>query len=284
MDVGVIGLGAMGCAMARNLVAAGHRVRAWNRSGDAGLDGVERVGTPVEALQADVVVTMLADDAAIRDVVLPPGVLARARTGSVHVVMSTISVDLARKLAHAHAAAAIGFVGAPVLGRPDVAAAGQLNVLVAGEAAAIEKAQPVFDAVGKRSWVLGSEPHQAYAAKIAANMMITMAIEAMAEALVLIDGNGVAPETFLELILGTLFAGRAYESYGAKILAGDDEPGFRMRLGLKDLDLARAAEAATGRDLPMLAAVRGQMAKAVEAGLGERDWSGIAHFTRGGKR
>ena len=257
MEIGVIGLGSMGRAMARNLVEAGHGVRAWNRSGDVGLDGVEMVGTPAEAFQADVVVTMLADDAAIRDVVLPPGVLGGARVGSVHVVMSTISVDLARELAQVHAEAAIGFVGAPVLGRPDVAAAGQLNVLIAGDPAAVEKAKPVFDVVGKKTWVLGSEPGQAYAAKIAANMMITMAIEAMAEALVLVDGNGVAAEDFIELILGTLFAGRAYEGYGAKILSGDHEPGFRMRLGLKDLDLAVATGKATGRDLPMLAAVRG---------------------------
>ncbi len=280
MDVGFIGLGAMGRAMARNLAGAGHRVRAWNRSPGAGIDGLEMVPSPAEAFEADVVLTMLSDDAAIRDVLLSSDVLRTARPGTVHVVTSTISVDLAAELAARHAAAGIGYVAAPVLGRPDVAAAAQLNILAAGEAAAIDRVRPLLDVLGKRTWFLGREPAQANAAKIAANMMITMAIEAMAEAVVITEHNGVAPETFFELILGTLFAGRAYESYSAKIARGDDEPGFRMRLGLKDLGLATAAGAATGRSLPMLDAVRARMAAAVEAGLGDRDWSGIAGYTR----
>ena len=281
MNVGFIGLGAMGRAMARNLVKAGYSVRAWNRSpgAGAGIDGLAMVSTPGEAFQADVVFTMLSDDAAIRDV-LSSDILKGARAGTVHVVTSTISVDFAEELAAIHAELGIGYVAAPVLGRPDVAAAAQLNILAAGASEAVDRVRPLLDSLGKKTWELGTEPKRANAAKIAANMMITMAIEAMAEAVVLTENNGLAPESFFELILETLFAGRAYESYSAKIVRGDYEPGFRMRLGLKDLTLATAASAKTGRDLPMLNAVRDCMAAAVAAGMGDKDWSGIADYTR----
>ncbi|MFJ5488489.1 NAD(P)-binding domain-containing protein [Hansschlegelia beijingensis] len=124
MEIGFIGLGSMGSAMARNLVAAGHRVRAWNRSGGA-IEGVAMLGAPAEAFDADAVMTMLSDDAAIRSVILDAGVLAAARPGLTNVVCSTISVAFARELAAAHERAGIGFVSAPVLGRPDALYADQ---------------------------------------------------------------------------------------------------------------------------------------------------------------
>ncbi len=281
MDVGFIGLGAMGRAMARNLVKAGHRVRAWNRSSDAGsvVEGVMRAASVAEAFAADVVFTMLSDDPAIRAVLLDGGVLGTARAGTVHVVTSTISVDFADELAARHAEAGVGYVSAPVFGRPDVAEAGQLNIMAAGKPEAVARVRSLLDALGKKTWVMGEDPKQANAAKIAGNMMITMAIEAMAEAVVLTRDNGVAPEAFFELILGTLFSGRSYESYSAKIAKGDYEPGFRMQLGLKDLRLATAAAGKAGKTLPMLDAVRTRMTAAVDAGLGDKDWSGMADYT-----
>ena len=282
MDVGFIGLGMMGRAMAGNLAKAGHDVRAWNRSplGDGAGKGLRLVPTPAEAFEADVVFTMLSDDAAITEVLLTSGVLKGARRGVVHVVTSTISLGFVDELSALHAEAGIGYVAAPVLGRPDVAAAGQLNILAAGEPGAVAKVRPLLDIVGKKTWILGEEPKQANAAKIATNMMIVMAIEAMAEAVALTSGNGLAPDVFLDLILQTQFGGsRAYETYGKKILTGDYEAGFKMRLGLKDLGLAEAAGRSTGKRLPMLAAARARMAEAVEAGMGDKDWSGIADYT-----
>ena len=200
MNVGFIGLGAMGRAMARNLVKAGYSVRAWNRSpgAGAGIDGLAMVSTPGEAFQADVVFTMLSDDAAIRDV-LSSDILKGARAGTVHVVTSTISVDFAEELAAIHAELGIGYVAAPVLGRPDVAAAAQLNILAAGASEAVDRVRPLLDSLGKKTWELGTEPKRANAAKIAANMMITMAIEAMAEAVVLTENNGLAPESLFRV-------------------------------------------------------------------------------------
>ena len=265
MDIGFIGLSRMGTAMALNLVKAGHRVRAWNRSEGEAIDGVERVSSPDDAFQAEAVFTMLSDDAAIREVLLDGGVLARARHGVVHVATSTISVDFAGELAAIHARAGLGYVSAPVLGRPDVAAKGELNILAAGKADAMAKVRPLLAVLGRKTWVMGEDPKQANAAKIACNMMT--------------KSNGVAPEAFFDLILNTLFGARAYETYSQNIVMGQYEPGFRMQLGLKDLRLATAVAEKAGRRLPQLDAVRTLMSEAVDAGLGDKDWSGIADYT-----
>ncbi len=213
MDVGIIGLGAMGRAIARNLAAAGHAVKAWNRSG-GDVAGVRMVETPAQALQADVALTMLSDDAAIRSVLLETGALAQARRGLVHIVASTISVAFARELVECHRTVKIGYVAAPVLGRPDVASKGELQVLAAGQPAALDTVRPVLEVIGKRVWDMGAEPPTAYAAKLACNMMITMAIEAMAEAVVLTESHGLARERFFDLILHTLFGSRSYGVFG----------------------------------------------------------------------
>jgi 3-hydroxyisobutyrate dehydrogenase-like beta-hydroxyacid dehydrogenase len=281
MDVGVIGLGRMGGAMARNIAKAGHRVRAWNRSpiADDLTSGIEIVSSPAEALQADAAFTMLSDDSAIRDVLLSSNALYSAPPGLVHVVTSTISVGFTDELRSRHAETGIGYVAAPVFGHPEAAAAAQLEVIAAGEKGAVGKVRPLLDVIGSRTWVLGEDPKQASAAKIAGNMMITMAIEAMAEATVLTGSTGLAPEAFFDLILETLFGCRVYRLYSAKMVSGDFKAGFTMNLGLKDLGLAVAASQKAGRTLPLLDAVRARMAEAIEAGMGDKDWSAIADYT-----
>jgi 3-hydroxyisobutyrate dehydrogenase-like beta-hydroxyacid dehydrogenase len=280
MEVGFVGLGRMGTAMARNAAKAGHTVRAWNRSPVDALDGI---AMPSEVLQTDVSFTMLSDDAAIREVILAPGVLASGRPGLVHVVTSTISIAFAEELSSRHAEAGIGFVSAPVFGRPEVAEAAQLSIIMAGAPDAVAKARPVLEIMSRRIWDLGGEPKLANVAKIAGNMTIAMAIEGMAEAARLTKDVGLAPAVLFDLMLQTQFSGsRAYENYSAKILSGDYEPGFRLHLGLKDLGLAADAAQQTGADLPMLQALRTQMGKAAQAGLGDRDWSAVAAVTFGG--
>ncbi len=272
----------MGLAMARNIAKAGYRVRAWNRSSRAGdaIGYVEIVASPGDVFKADVVFTMLSDDAAIREVLLSSNVLRDARPGVVHVVTSTISVDFADELRTKHAEAGVGYVSAPVFGRPDVAEAAQLNIVVAGEKKSVETARPLLDIVGRKIWVVGEDPKHANVAKIAGNMMIAMAIEAMAEAVVLGQSNGLTAATFFDLILQTQFGGsRVYENYSATIMQGDFKAGFRMQLALKDLGLAAAAGEKSGRRLPMLDAVRDRMAEAVAAGMGNQDWSAIADYT-----
>lgn len=281
MDVGFIGLGNMGLAMARNIARAGHRVRAWNRTsrpGDA--EGLERVATARAAFDADVVFTMLSDDAALRAAVLDADLLSAARPGTVHVGSSTISVAFADELLARHRAAGVGYVSAPVFGRPEAAEAAQLNIVAAGDAAAIAQAQPLFDVIGRKTWIMGSDPKQANVAKIAGNMMLGLAVEALAEATVLTEGHGLSSQDFRELMTSTLFAAPAYQAYSAKMGSGDFTPGFRMTLGLKDLRLATEASEAVGCRLPALEAVRGRMSDAVAAGYGDQDWSAIVDYAR----
>jgi 3-hydroxyisobutyrate dehydrogenase-like beta-hydroxyacid dehydrogenase len=281
MDIGFVGLGRMGIGMARNLAAAGHYVRAWNRSPVAAdtVRGVELLNEAAEAFESEVVFTMLADDAAIRAVILDAGLLERTRPGLVHVVSATIAVDFARELAAAHAAAGLGYVSAPVFGRPDAAAAAMLNVVAAGQADAVARVRPLLDTIGQRTFVLGEDAAQANAAKVAGNMLIAMTIEALGEAMTLTEAHGLSRADFLEIATNTLFGCPAYKTYGGKIVAEEFDPGFVMTLGLKDLRLATAAGAASERTLPMLDAVRGQMERAVDAGMGTRDWSALADYT-----
>jgi 3-hydroxyisobutyrate dehydrogenase-like beta-hydroxyacid dehydrogenase len=281
MRIGFIGLGSMGSAMALNLVKAGYDVRAWNRSTVA-LDcvsGVTLVQRAADAFQADAVFTMLSDDPAIREVILDGGLLASVRPGLTHVVTSTISVAFARELELRHEEAGLGYVSAPVLGRPNVAASGQLNILAAGKTDAVAAIEPLLAILGKKVWNLGENPARANAAKIACNMMIAMAIEAMAEGVVLTESVGLDRADFFELILGTLFSGRAYESYSAQITERSFEPGFKAKLALKDMHLATEASTQIGRTLPMLEAVRERLSQAVSAGFGEKDWSIMAEIT-----
>ncbi|HSZ52751.1 MAG TPA: NAD(P)-dependent oxidoreductase [Caulobacteraceae bacterium] len=277
MDVGFIGLGMMGKAMARNLAKAGHRVRAWNRSKVAGIEGVEIVGVPSQAFDADATFTMLSDDKAVREVVLDSGVLADARPGVVHIGSSTISVACAEQLTAAHREAGVAYVSAPVFGRPDAAEAAKLNVVAAGDAVAIEKVKPLLETIGQRVWPMGETPKSANAAKIGGNMMLGMAVGAMAEGAALAKANGLDPKAFFELMLSTLFAGSPiYAIYAPKILSGDFEPGFKLRLALKDIGLAVAAAGDKAERLRLLQAIREEMEGVAAAGMAESDLSAVS--------
>jgi 3-hydroxyisobutyrate dehydrogenase-like beta-hydroxyacid dehydrogenase len=237
------------------------------------------VASPVEAVQGDAVLTMRSDDDAIRSTLIAPGVPTRARRGLVHVVTSTISVAFARGLVAAHEEAGIGYVSAPVLGRPDVAAKGELNLLVAGAPLALATVPPLLEVIGGHIWEMGDEAPTANAAKIACHMMIAMAIEAMAEAAVLTEPNGLQRERFFDVILNTLFDSRSYQVYSANISGENYEPVFKETLGLRDLRLAAEASHEAGRTLPMSTAAHGRMADTVAVGLGDRDWSATVKYT-----
>ena len=278
MNIGIIGLGAMGSAVAQQLVTAGHSVYAWSRSGKE-IAGVTSVNTPDQAMEGDITLTLLSDDAAIREVIIENGLLHRANPGLVHIIVSTVSVKFSHELDTHHRNARIAWLAAPVLGRPDVAARGELNVLAGGATDVLKKAEQILKVISKRIWHMGDSPAAAFAAKIACNMMITMAIEAMAEAVVITEANGLARERFFDLILNTLFGSRSYQVYSDNIARRVYEPGFKAALGLKDLRLAKQAAADTDAELPVLEAVHQQMKRAVEAGGSQRDWSIMAEYT-----
>ncbi len=281
MDVGCIGLGNMGSGMARSLIKAGHRVRVWNRSAgpvaELEREGAEVAGTPDQAFDADAVLTMLSTDQAVREVILDGGLLEGARKGLVHVVSSTISVAFSKELELAHAKAGIAYVAAPVLGRPDVAAAGELNVLVAGDPAAVDRVQPLLQSLGPQTWRIGDQPHQANLAKLACNFTLAAAIEAMAEAFALARRYEIDPNILMQVLTGTLFAAPAYKTYGPMIVEHRFEPAkFKLPLGLKDVRLALDAGEAVGSPLPFASVLRDNFIDAIGHGDQDKDWSAIA--------
>jgi 3-hydroxyisobutyrate dehydrogenase-like beta-hydroxyacid dehydrogenase len=283
MDVGFIGLGAMGRAMADNLIKAGHTVRAWNRS-PAPLEALVRDGArrvePGEAF-AGLVVSMLADDEALRQLLIRQRLLDSAPAGTLHINMATISVELARFLTEEHRRRGLEYVAAPVFGRPEAAATRQLHVVAAGSDAALERAQPLLDAIGQRTWRVGSDPAQANAVKLAGNFMIASAIETMAEAMVLVERHGVEPRELLNVLTGTLFAAPVYKNYGAMIAERRYEPAaFRLKLGLKDLRLVQQAADTARTPMPYASVLRDHLLEAVALGDGDRDWAALAEVAR----
>jgi 3-hydroxyisobutyrate dehydrogenase-like beta-hydroxyacid dehydrogenase len=282
MDIGFIGIGSMGAAMVPNLVKAGHRVSVWNRTLAAtrALEGVTVLTSIASAFSKDAVVTMLSDDTAVRSVIIDSGALASARKDCVHVMMSTISLALVEELQELHRREGIAYVAAPVFGIPAVAAQAQLNILVAGNAETVATVQPLFDALGQKTWHLGDDPRHANVAKIAGNLLITLAIEAMGEATALTESYGLKAVDFLEVVTNTMFSSPSYKRYGGNIAHNSYEPGFKLTLGLKDVNLALEAAKAKQAPLPAAEIVRETMLEAVEQGLGFQDWSALAKVTR----
>jgi 3-hydroxyisobutyrate dehydrogenase-like beta-hydroxyacid dehydrogenase len=282
MDVGFLGLGAMGAAMVPNLVRAGHRVSVWNRNPAAAraLEGVRVLSSPGAAFESEAVITMLANDDAVRSVVLGSRALDGAREGCVHVMMSTISPALSGELRDAHRDAGVAYVAAPVLGLPAVAARGELSIMAAGGAAGVTTVQPLLDALGQRTWQLGEDPRRANVAKIAGNMMIMMVIEALGEAVALTEGYGLGAGDFFGIVTSTIFDNPTYKSYAGKIASGSYEPAFSLVLGLKDVNLALDAARAANAELPAAEVVRANILTAIEQGLGSKDWSAFAEVAR----
>lgn len=281
MKIAFLGLGGMGAGMAANLIRGGHQVHLWNRS-PAALEPLLALGglaaaDPVAAFDADVVISMLADDTATRAVLLDSGALDSARPGLIHLSMATLSVALIGELAERHRQRDLAFIAAPVFGRTDVAEAGKLNILAAGPAEAIAEVQPLLDLMGQKTWPLGDDPLSAAAVKIAGNFMIASAIEAMGEASALAKGFGVEPAQLLEIMGSTLFNAPVYRNYGALIAEQRYEPAaFRLVLGLKDVGLALAAGQSRHVPLPFASVLRDNLLEAVAQGDGERDWAALA--------
>lgn len=281
MNIGFIGLGNMGQAIAANLIKGGHTVQVWNRSPDAARPlvelGAHAVADPGEAFSAEVVFSMLADDKALRAVLLDSGLLSRLKGPLIHVNLATIAVDFADELAELHRAQGIDYIAAPVLGRPNVAAAGQLNILAAGPAQAIDKVQPLLDLIGRKTWRLGEKASAANTMKLATNFLLVAAVEAMGEAAVLVSRHGLKPADLVDLVSNTIFTGPVYSGYGALIGERRYEPAaFKAVLGLKDVDLILAAARQVNVTLPGAEVVQGHLREAVAEGDGEKDLAVLA--------
>lgn len=281
--LGFLGLGSMGSGMAAQLIAAGHDVRVWNRSEAPVAELVAKgatAATVAEALAADVSFSMLANDAAVEAVL--SGEALAAASGRIHVIMASISPSLADRMERSFADAGVGYVAAPVLGRPEVAAAGQLNILAAGAPEVVDAVLPYLEAMGKRVWRLGEKPSAANAVKASVNYNIIHALQAIGESVAMVEHRGVPADVFTELLAGTLFGGVVYTGYGKMIADRNYKPaGFPMSLGRKDLGLAQeVAESGGVTPATLPALIRVFDTALADPELKDADWSAIAEVSR----
>lgn len=283
-EIGFVGLGTMGRPMVRRLLAAGHEVTVWNRSPgpiaqmvDVGASAAADIA---EVFTRPIVLSILADDAAVRERIVDSGVLDGGGC-RLHVNLATVSASLAEEAAAAHSAHGVGYVAAPVLGRAEVAEAGKLNVLLAGTAQERDLTRPILEAFAARVWELGDEPAQANVVKIAMNFLLGAAIESTAEAVALVEGYGVEATDFVDLVSSTLFPGPVYATYGGLMAENRYEPaGFTTRLGVKDTRLALGAAHARDLPLPMASLVHERLVETLRRGWTDRDWATLVELAR----
>ena len=290
MDIGFIGLGHMGGGIAAKLLKPGRRLTVWNRSPEpvARLvaEGAVAAASAADALDADVTFAMLANDEAFEAVIVDSGALDRARKGLALVNLATVSVAFARRTADLLSARGLNYVAAPVLGRPDVAAAGQLNGLVAGSPDAVAKVRPLLEEFTRAVWPLGDDPVNANVVKLACNFALASMIETLGEAGALVAAYDVAPRDLYEIMTGTLFAAPAYKTYADIIANARFTPaGFALPLGLKDVRLALQAGEARDTPLPIGSLLRDHFIEAIARGHGDEDWAALAvgAFHRSGR-
>jgi 3-hydroxyisobutyrate dehydrogenase-like beta-hydroxyacid dehydrogenase len=282
--IGFLGLGNMGRAMAGRLLAAGHELVVWNRSPEAADElvaaGATLAAGPAEALAAPISFSMLANDEAAESVLTADHL--RGDDGRVHVNMASISAAAADRLQLVHEQAGVGYVAAPVLGRPTVAEAGKLNIMAAGPAELIERVEPLLAELSVRVWRFGDVPRRANVTKAAVNFMILHALQALGESITLVEAHDIDASDFVELLTNSLFGGVVYSGYGPMIAERRYTPaGFSMALGLKDLGLAEALAEEKGITLPTAPVIRDRFERALaDDELQDYDWSGVAEVTR----
>ena len=284
-QIGFIGLGHMGTAMAANLVAAGHQVIAYVRRPDQ-MNKLVALGlkptTDITRLfGCEIVISMLPDDSAVRDVVLGreelgiAGLASGLKRGAIHLSMSTISTHAASDLATEHARHGQGYVAAPVFGNPDAAKARQLFIVAAGAPADVERCQPLFDGIGQRTFVVGTDPGHANLVKLLGNMMTATTLEVLGEVVAVALKRGLDPRAFLDIMRSTMFGGRAHKIYGDKIVSQSYAPGFVMPLVLKDVRLALAEAEGVGAPMPSVDVVQDRLITGIARGYGDLDWSAL---------
>jgi 3-hydroxyisobutyrate dehydrogenase-like beta-hydroxyacid dehydrogenase len=289
-NLAFLGLGQMGAPIARLLLTQGHNVTLWNRDrrkADAIQSGNARIAaSPQDAVaNAKIAFTMLADDTATEAVLFGnpesggdrqgfrPGFLDALPPGAIHVTLSTISVALARRITAAHQERGQHHVGAPVFGRPAVAEAGKLWIVVSGAEEQLAQVRPVLESVSRGLTVVSSEPWQAHALKLGGNFMITAMIQTLSEAFVYAESQGIPPALFHQAVNSALFQSQLYENYGKTILNPPQHPGATVSLGIKDTRLAREAAAEAGVHMRLADYFADVLHRAKEAGFAGEDWA-----------
>lgn len=282
MKIGFVGAGKMGSGMARNLLRAGHEVTVYNRTREKAEalrgNGARVADSPAAASRdAEAVFTVLADDHALGEVVFGGNGIASALSkGAAHISSSTISVEFGRRLEEEHRKQGRAFVVANVFGRPEAAEKKQLIVVVAGEESTVERLRPLFDAIGRKTFIAGNKPWQANAIKLCGNFMIASMLEAYGEAFAAMRKAQIDPHIFLELI-SELFGSPVYANYGQIVANEKFHPaGFALKLGLKDMKLVLEAAETFGAPMPFASVIRDHLLSAMAQGQEDLDWSSIA--------
>ncbi len=287
MDIGFIGLGSMGLPMAANLLTAGHKLRVYNRTASKA-DALVKRGAELTSNSAavaspgGVVITMLADDAALEGVVVGVDTIAhRLAPGGIHISMSTIAPATSRKLAQYHAENGSAYIAAPVFGRPEAAHAKRLWICTSGAHHDKHRVAEVLAAMGQKTFDFGEDPGAAHAVKVSGNFMIAAAMEAMAEALAMLEKSNVDRVAAIEMLSSTLFACPVYQGYGKAIAEMRHTPvGFRLPLGLKDVELALKTAGEVRAPMPTAGILRDRFIASIAKGREELDWSAIALMAR----
>jgi 3-hydroxyisobutyrate dehydrogenase-like beta-hydroxyacid dehydrogenase len=284
MKIGFIGLGQMGEGMAGNLIRAGHELVVYNRTRSKAepliAKGARLAADVADACRGDVVITMLADDSAVEGVAFGnKSILESLSPGAIHLSMSTISIALSERLTAEHAKANQQFAAAPVFGRPEVAAAGKLNIVAAGAEAVIKASLPLLEAMGQKVFTIGDRPRDANLVKLSGNFLIAAAIEALGETMALLTRAGVSRHTFADIMSSTLFASPIYKIYGQLIADQKYEPpGFAAPLGFKDVRLALSAADSLQVPMPLGNLLRERFERLLAQGGEKLDWSALAQL------
>ena len=281
MKVGFIGLGHMGAGMAANLLKAGHEVTVYNRTRtkveSLVAQGAKAAASVSDACRGDATMTMLANDDALKGVVFSDGgIIDSLSAGAIHISSSTISVALSERLEAAHVKAGQRFVAAPVFGRPDAAAAGQLVVAAAGAPDAVKAATPLLNAIGKSIFVASENAKIANLVKLSGNFLLASVIESLGEAMALVSKAGVDRRQYLDFLTSTLFDVPVYKTYGGLIATGKFEPAaFAAPLGHKDVRLALAAAEDLRVPMPLASLLHDRFLRLLAHGGDTLDWSAI---------
>jgi 3-hydroxyisobutyrate dehydrogenase-like beta-hydroxyacid dehydrogenase len=283
VNVGFIGLGRMGQGMARRILTGGHNLAVhdavMSQVRDIVAAGATAAVTVADVCKGrDVVVTMLVDDAAVTDVALRhAGMRDSLPVGAIHLIMGTHGVAAIRTLAAAHGDANQFVVAAHVLGRPDLAAAGQLGIVTAGPDDAVRRCEPLFEVIGRRTFHAGAPPEAATVVKLMNNLVLGSAMVAMAEGFSLVRKYGVHPQVLYDVMTEGLFSAPAYKGYGKTMVDQTwDHVGSPITVGLKDANLIQAAADLARVPLPGFNVYRDRLLGAVAHGDGDKDQAVIA--------
>jgi 3-hydroxyisobutyrate dehydrogenase-like beta-hydroxyacid dehydrogenase len=269
--------------MAANLLKAGYPLRVWNRSpapaaslaalGATSVSRAEEVAEP-----GAFVISSLINDRVLEEVAgANDNLLQRLGPGGIHISTSTIAPETSRRLAEDHERYGVAYLAAPVLGRPDAAAAAKLWIFVSGAAEAKERAQPVLRALGQGVFDLGEDAGAANVVKLAFNFLLASAIGTMAEAFALAEKSGIGRGLMADLLMQTIFDCPAYRNYARQIAEQRYEPAlFKLSLGLKDVSLALQTAASSRVPMPLASVLQNHFLAAEAKGRGNLDWTGLA--------